>query len=428
MKMLLFFLILLNALFFGWSSWVAKTPLDLAVVTPEPDAPALVLFEEKFPERAQAERDAIEKIARDKRLAERAQREAEEAERVAKQQAADEEAARLAAEQAAADDAARIAKEQLEREESDRLAAVAAQEKAARDEAEREAAVAAQEQADRDEAKRVAALAVQEQADRDEAERLAAAAAKAQADRDEAARLAVVAAQEAATKEAARQTELAAAKAAAEASAAQTVPATVEVAAANTPPASRDQALDALNQLAAAPEGQPGGPQVVTADGPQEARCVRLGPFVQLRDAAKAAALLREFDVASTQSNEEAQVWVGHWVHLPPAESRAAAVEVVEKLRADGVSDIYIESAGERRHAISLGLFSDASRAEIRAGKIRKLGITPQIRDRFRDGSVYWLDFDLAPGQNVDPALFDVPAGKEIKLRPRDCPGTTQTG
>ncbi|MEO1573722.1 MAG: hypothetical protein AAFU65_02050, partial [Pseudomonadota bacterium] len=55
MKAILLFLVLLNALFFGWAQWVAKPPGTGDVATPEPAAETMVLLAEKYPDRVASE-------------------------------------------------------------------------------------------------------------------------------------------------------------------------------------------------------------------------------------------------------------------------------------------------------------------------------------------------------------------------------------
>jgi hypothetical protein len=385
MKIILLFLVLLNVLFYGWSNWVVKQPQELAVVTPEPEAEPLVLFEEAFPERAKAQREALEKIARDERLAQQAA--AREAARVEQQ-------ARLDAALEAAQDTESAATVEGGQAGTGPVAVPAGGEDAA-------------------------------DADTDSSALSPDAVATPQVDIVE------------------TPASLAAASTGADLSArqlpspVQSDGSTLEVPSAllaATPPAEPSptpaQAIDALDELAAAAgAASQSAALAMTRDGPSNARCVALGPFINLRDAAQATAALRESGLDTAQRLEESLIWVGHWVYLAPAATRAEAIGVVETLREDGVSDIYIETSGEMRHAISLGLFSDAAGAETRAGKIRKLGVRPQIRDRFRDGTVYWIDFELAPGQDVDPERFEGgSAGRKIRLEERDCGEGAATG
>lgn len=158
------------------------------------------------------------------------------------------------------------------------------------------------------------------------------------------------------------------------------------------------------------------------AVGLVEKRCVSLGPFLNLREATEATARLNEVGLSPSQRLAESQVWFGHWVHLPSLPSRAAAVEIVEGLRAQGVTDIYIEPSGPFANSISLGVFSDSAHAETRAGQIRKMGVSPQIRDRYRDSSVYWVDFELGADQVIDPAEYQASPSRVLRLEGRECP------
>lgn len=301
MKLLLLFLILVNAVFFAWSRWVDVSPQGVAVATPEPQAEALVLYDEKFP--PPTEDDEVEMAV------------------AATVEASDEPAAQSDA-----------ATQEVAPPPSEPVAAVTQ---------------------------------------------------------------------------------------------AEPEPETVEPS--EPPPAAPAVSAEARAALASvAQDAEPQLAAVVRDDGPATTRCMTIGPFRELSVAGTIAATLRSSGLEPQARETQAQIWVGHWVHLPPAGSRAAAVEVVEKLRGDGVSDIYIEGSGPMRHAISLGLFSDLSRAETRAGKVRQLGVRPQIRDRYRDGTQHWVDVDLAPGQALNPDLFGTLPDEEASLAERPCETTQE--
>ncbi|MDH3590013.1 MAG: hypothetical protein OEQ74_11475 [Gammaproteobacteria bacterium] len=184
-----------------------------------------------------------------------------------------------------------------------------------------------------------------------------------------------------------------------------------------------DPARDEVAELPAEPETPTDIPaEVDVAVAPAELRCVSLGPFLNLREATEATAMLIETGLEPSQRLSESQVWFGHWVHLPPLPSRDAAVAIVDDLRSKGVNDIYIEPSGALRNAISLGVFSEREHAETLAGRIRKLGISPQIRDRYRDSSVYWVDFAMPEGQVIDPSEYRASPNRVLRIEGRNCP------
>jgi cell division septation protein DedD len=150
-------------------------------------------------------------------------------------------------------------------------------------------------------------------------------------------------------------------------------------------------------------------------------RCVSLGPFSEPSQAANAAANLRSAGLAPTQRVSEGDIWVGYWVYLPDFATRDAANAVLARLRSSGVSDSYVVPGGDSSHTISLGVFSEIKRAGRRREEVRKLGLDPQVKDRNRRGTVYWVDLILAPDQKLPADKLQALPGRIMRLEQRDC-------
>lgn len=150
-------------------------------------------------------------------------------------------------------------------------------------------------------------------------------------------------------------------------------------------------------------------------------RCLSLGPFPD--DAAFEAAGLKlsELGLTGNKRLAQGQVWVGYWIFLSPTRTRPEAVAKVEALRESGVADIYIEPAGDKENAVSLGVFAERNRAQRRYRQIRDLGFEPQIARRTRQGTVYWLDFIPDENVRIDPADFQTSKGRIVRLAARVC-------
>ena len=154
-----------------------------------------------------------------------------------------------------------------------------------------------------------------------------------------------------------------------------------------------------------------------------EPRCVTLGPFRELSQAATTAANLKSGGLNLAQRVAEGDIWVGYWVHLPDLGTRTEADEALSKLRSNGISDSYIVPGGETGHTISLGVFSEIKRAGRRREEVRKLGFDPNVVDRHRRGPVYWVDLTLEPGQELSPDQVQALPGRIIRLEQSSCPG-----
>jgi hypothetical protein len=182
--------------------------------------------------------------------------------------------------------------------------------------------------------------------------------------------------------------------------------------------------------LAEEPRGQAGTagratPMPAVAEAP--ARCVSVGPFDDLAGAARAAATLQERGLKTRQRAEEGAGWTGYWVYLGGLANRDEQTRALRRLERGGIDDAHAMSeAGEGRR-ISLGVFSERSRADRRARAVSKLGLQAKVAERTQPGAVYWIDFDLAPRDSAIAAeglLSSNASGSRIEIRA--CPTTIE--
>lgn len=153
------------------------------------------------------------------------------------------------------------------------------------------------------------------------------------------------------------------------------------------------------------------------------ARCVSIGPFRDLNEATQGSAALRGSGHDPRTRVAEGEVWAGLWVYLAGLPSRGEAQRAMTLLKQRGITDAYIMPAADRSADISLGIFSEPSRAQKRADDVRALGFTPTIADHARTGQVYWIDVDLAPTAGfINPADIPTEAGKITRLEIKACP------
>ena len=155
------------------------------------------------------------------------------------------------------------------------------------------------------------------------------------------------------------------------------------------------------------------------------ARCTSVGPFRELSQAATAAATLRGAGHQPLQRVAEGDVWIGYWVYIPAIATEQEANDVLAKVRADGIADSYVIPNSDSGNLVSLGVFSEISGVSRRRDQVRALGFEPQVVDRTRRATVYWVDVTLEAGQTLD---FDAlqPPGRIIRLEQRNCDAAAQ--
>jgi hypothetical protein len=152
-------------------------------------------------------------------------------------------------------------------------------------------------------------------------------------------------------------------------------------------------------------------------------RCITVGPFRDVSEAAHAASSLRTAHYDPRQRVVDGEVWAGVWVYLPIPVGRASAEQMLAKLKAAGIDDAMEMPGPADGSVISLGLFSEQKRAQVRVAQTQALGFNPAIADRKRTGNVYWIDIDLKPTDGLlNPSDLDSEAGRITRLEVKACP------
>jgi len=152
----------------------------------------------------------------------------------------------------------------------------------------------------------------------------------------------------------------------------------------------------------------------------QATRCISVGPFRELSQAATAAANLRASGLDPSQRAGEGEIWVGYWVYIEQIPDVAAAEQILGALRENGITDSYVIPRSDSGTLVSLGVFTEINRARNRREAVRELGYEATISDRTRRATVYWIEVNLADGQLLDFEQLQ-PPGRIVRLEQRGC-------
>ena len=156
-------------------------------------------------------------------------------------------------------------------------------------------------------------------------------------------------------------------------------------------------------------------------------RCISVGPFRDVSEAAHAASTLRGGGYDPRQRVADGEVWAGVWVYLPLPAVRSVADQTLAKLKAGGIDDALEMPGPNEGSVISLGLYSEPKRAQIRVAQVQALGFNPGIADRKRNGNVYWIDIDLKPTDGLlNPSDLQGESGRIVRLEVKGCPSAGQ--
>jgi hypothetical protein len=153
------------------------------------------------------------------------------------------------------------------------------------------------------------------------------------------------------------------------------------------------------------------------------AACLSVGPFGDLANSAQVAALLKDRGFDPRQRAEQGQNSEGYWVYVGGLASQADADRALVTLERNGIKDARVmpESADAGRR-LSLGLYSERSRAERRAQAVRQAGLKAEIAERKLPGTLYWVDLTLPPGTNTIPLKDLFAEGVNSRIAVQPCP------
>lgn len=143
--------------------------------------------------------------------------------------------------------------------------------------------------------------------------------------------------------------------------------------------------------------------------------CLRFGPFADARARHTAQARLQQAGVAAKPHDSVARDVRGWKVFLPALASREAALAVAERIKAAGVSDLFVMTDGEDSNSIALGRFGSEAAARRRQAELASKGFAAQVLALGGSPGPLWLEARLPETADRVGLLRIAPA------QPLDC-------
>jgi hypothetical protein len=156
------------------------------------------------------------------------------------------------------------------------------------------------------------------------------------------------------------------------------------------------------------------------------ATCHTIGPFTDLDRAKVVSERIHQLGAKVTRRNKTEQEQYGYRVFLPPYKTREEALAATQKLAKNGIQDYFIISDDEHKNGISLGLFRKKTGAVRRMEQVGRFGFKPQMEIRYKDNTIYWLDYEQT-GELVTDSIWREITEETPNLQklPRDCGAKT---
>lgn len=167
-----------------------------------------------------------------------------------------------------------------------------------------------------------------------------------------------------------------------------------------TPPPMHAPQLQLLEEARSATPHAATTPPATGTAAPHAATglCLRFGPFAgpSARNGARDALLAIGVEAVAFEDRSGASS--GWDVFLPAQPSRADAVELAGKLKAQGIDDVFVMNSGDQANRIALGRFSSEAGAHRRAEELRGKGIEAMVEARGSGAPRIWLNARLPTG------------------------------
>lgn len=126
-----------------------------------------------------------------------------------------------------------------------------------------------------------------------------------------------------------------------------------------------------------------------------DAVCLRFGPFADEAARSAAHAALRARGVQALPRDTPLRPVRGWKVVMTPLASREAAVAMAERIKAAGISDLYVLNQGAEANGIALGRYGSEDAARRREAELRGKGFEVQAAPLGNAPAQAWLDARL---------------------------------
>lgn len=150
--------------------------------------------------------------------------------------------------------------------------------------------------------------------------------------------------------------------------------------------------------------------------------CISIGPFADLAEATAASITLIDAGFDPSRATREDEVWDGYWVYIEEIENFTAAQEIQIELAENGLDDTQIIANSDGGNLLSIGVFSDITRAAAQAERVDQAGYQATIADNSATRETHWLDVILTDEQSIGLETLQAP-GRISRLEILECAG-----
>jgi hypothetical protein len=174
----------------------------------------------------------------------------------------------------------------------------------------------------------------------------------------------------------------------------------------------------ALTAVANTPRRRP--PVPIPTAPPSPPPCASLGPFGSELEAVQAQQKLEAGRWGVMRRDTTEQVREGYWVHVSTKGLNQQA-RTLNAIRGAGIQDAFA-MPDDPEFRVSVGIFSDETRAEDRAARVQRLQLDATVTERTREQSMIWLDIPGVARETLSDGRLAATGLALDRLRIEACP------
>ncbi len=149
--------------------------------------------------------------------------------------------------------------------------------------------------------------------------------------------------------------------------------------------------------------------------------CYTLGPFKQQQIVQEAVNQFKQNGVTIKTRSSQEKEYLGMMVYSESHATRDLARATAASLKEKGISDYIIVNEPGKQNILSLGVFSLKKNAERRQQRISELGYKVFSEPRYRNRTIYWLDYSQPENDSLENLVDDLKQRLGISRIARQC-------
>jgi hypothetical protein len=159
----------------------------------------------------------------------------------------------------------------------------------------------------------------------------------------------------------------------------------------------------------------------MTEEVPAVKLCYTLGPFKDKKLVQEVLQNFKQNNLAVSSRASVEKEYLGVMVFIDGHETRKQATSTAQSLADKGVRDYMIVNEEDKTHALSLGVFGLKKNADRRMERIAALGYKVNSEARYRNRTIYWLDYDEIENESLQRLVDKLKIDQGISRISRQC-------